>query len=262
MQSRTLMVVVAHPDDDAYGIAGSIALHGDEPAFRFVLVHATDGAAGQIAPGVDATPSTLGSVRREEDRRAWLAHGREPDRHEWLEYDDGRVADADPSDLALRIRAIMAEERPDVVYTFGPDGITGHPDHIAVGQAADAAFLGLASDGGPGFRRLLHWAVKHSSWLTMNRARLRLGLPPWDPKEVYHFRGVPDDLIDMRVDTRTVAGRVVAGVVEHRSQQLSLMAPPAGLDAWHSIAAREYFVQAWPPRERGMPMLRDIFEGL
>jgi LmbE family N-acetylglucosaminyl deacetylase len=176
--------------------------------------------------------------------------------------DDGHVADADPSDLALRIRAIMAEERPDVVYTFGPDGITGHPDHIAVGQAADAAFLGLASDGGPGFRRLLHWAVKHSSWLTMNRARLRLGLPPWDPKEVYHFRGVPDDLIDMRVDTRTVAGRVVAGVVEHRSQQLSLMAPPAGLDAWHSIAAREYFVQAWPPRERGMPLLRDIFEGL
>jgi LmbE family N-acetylglucosaminyl deacetylase len=32
---------VAHPDDDAYGAGGSVALHADEPGFRFVLVHAT-----------------------------------------------------------------------------------------------------------------------------------------------------------------------------------------------------------------------------
>src|SRR5687767_9296162 len=45
---RSLMVVVAHPDDDAYGMAGTVALHADDPGFRYVLVHATDGAAGDI----------------------------------------------------------------------------------------------------------------------------------------------------------------------------------------------------------------------
>lgn len=259
---RTLMLVVAHPDDDAFGIAGSVALHGDEPAFRFVLVHVTDGAAGQIAPEVDATPATLGIVRRLEAQRAWKAHGRVPDRHVWLDYDDGLLAEADFDSLVSVVRSLLVEERPDVVYTFGPDGITGHPDHIVVGHATDVAFASLAGDGGPGFKRLLHTAIKRSAWERINRARVHAGMSAWDPTLVYHFRGIPDELIDIRVDTRSVAERVVDGISEHRSQRLSLFEGPVTRQTWLSIASREYFVQAWPPRERGLPLLKDIFEGL
>lgn len=265
---RTLLLVVAHPDDEAVGIAGSIALHGAEPAFRFVLVHATDGAAGLIASGVDATRETLGAVRRIEDEKAWAAHGRAPDRHEWFGYDDGRVAEAEPDELIARIREVMVEERPDVVATFGPDGVTGHPDHIAIGQATDAAFLSLTAAGDTGAsgaaapRRLLHWALKESTWARINAARQATGLPLWDPAQVYHFRGIPDHLVDMRVDTSSVAERVVAGLAEHRSQRLSLFEHPLAHAAWLSATSREYFVQAWPPRERGLPLLTDIFEGL
>ena len=256
------MLVVAHPDDDAYGAAGSVALHSAEPAFRFVLVHATDGAAGQIAPEVDASRATLGVVRRLEAKRAWEAHGRVPDRHVWLDYEDGAVAHADFAVLVDRIRELLAEERPDVVCTFGPDGVTGHPDHIAVGRATDAAFAMLAGDGRPGLRRLLHAAIKQSSWARVNQSRVSVGLPPWNPAVIYHFRGVPDELIDVRVDTRSVAERIVDGISEHRSQRLSLFEGPVTRQTWLSIAAREYFVQAWPPRERGLPLLTDIFEGL
>ncbi|MDP9883600.1 LmbE family N-acetylglucosaminyl deacetylase [Sinomonas atrocyanea] len=262
MPPRTLMLVVAHPDDDAIGIAGSIALHGDEPGFRFALVHATDGGAGMIAPGTDTNRADLGRYRRGEDERAWSAHGRGPDRHEWLGYEDGCLCDADFDGLTARIRALLEEERPDVVATFGPDGVTGHPDHIAVGSATDAAFLALAGRGGPGLKRLLHWALKESTWLRINAARTSSGLPPWDPAQVYHFRGIPDELVDMRVDTRAVAERVVAGLAEHRSQRLSLFEHPLAHAAWLAAASHEHFVQAWPPRERRGPLLTDIFEGL
>ncbi|GAB4098746.1 PIG-L deacetylase family protein [Sinomonas halotolerans] len=262
MHPRTLMLVVAHPDDDAYGIAGSVALHAHEPAFRFVLVHATDGAAGLIAPEVDATPATLGQVRRGEDDLAWRAHGRGPDRHEWLGYDDGFLAEADPAALAGCVREIMDEERPDVVCTFGPDGVTGHPDHLAIGRATDAAFASLTEDGGPGLRRLLHWALTQSTWLQINRARQAAGMPPWDPTRLYHFRGIPDEDIHVQVDTSAVAERVVAGLAEHRSQRLSLFDHPASREAWIKAAAHEHFVQAWPPRARGLPLLTDVFEGL
>ncbi|MGT2464075.1 PIG-L deacetylase family protein [Sinomonas atrocyanea] len=262
MPLRTLMLVVAHPDDDAIGIAGSIALHGADPGFRFALVHATDGAAGLIAPGTDTTRAGLGQYRRDEDERAWSAHGRGPDRHEWLGYEDGRLCDADFGALTGRLRALLEDERPDVVATFGPDGVTGHPDHIAIGRATDAAFLDLADRGGPGLKRLLHWALKESTWLRINAARTSSGLPPWDPAQVYHFRGIPDDLVDMRVDTRSVAERVVAGLAEHRSQRLSLFEHPLARDAWLAAASHEHFVQAWPPREPRRPLLTDIFEGL
>ena len=128
---RRLAVVVAHPDDDTFGCSGTVALHADDPAFRFVLIHATNGAAGQIAEGSGATRETLGIVREEEDRRSWVALGREPDRHEWLGYPDGGVADEPFERLVDRIAAILDEERPDVVITFGPDGVTGHrgPHH-------------------------------------------------------------------------------------------------------------------------------------
>ncbi|WP_235781406.1 PIG-L deacetylase family protein [Sinomonas notoginsengisoli] len=260
--ARALMLVVAHPDDDAVGIAGSIALHGHEPAFRFALVHATDGAAGLIAPEVDATPATLGALRRLEDAKAWAAHGRGPDRHEWLGYDDGRLAHVDFAELTARVGALLDEERPDVVATFGPDGVTGHPDHIAIGRATDAAFVSLALDGGPGLKRLLHWAMKESTWRRVNVARQATGLAAWDPSQVYHFRGIPDELVDIRVDTSSVAERVVAGLSEHRSQRLSLFEHPLARAAWLSATSREYFVQAWPPRGRGEPLLTDIFEGL
>ncbi len=254
---RTLALVVAHPDDDAYGVAGTVALHADDPSFRYVLVHATDGEAGEIAPGFPATRETLGAIRREEDRRAWEALGRVPDRHEWLGYPDGQVAAAD--DLEERIAAIFAQERPDVVGTFGPDGITGHPDHIAVGAAADAAFHRFAGDGGPGFKRLIHGAMPESVFQRWNASRVRRGEPAWDPTVVYQPRGLPDEQIGLTVDAERVADRIVAGLREHRSQAHVIGGAGVPDDRWAKSVSREHYVVAWPPGESG---LTGVFEGL
>ncbi|ALD64235.1 GlcNAc-PI de-N-acetylase [Arthrobacter sp. AG1021] len=48
-EPHSIAVIVAHPDDDAYGCAGSSALHETNPGFKFILVIATDGGAGLIA---------------------------------------------------------------------------------------------------------------------------------------------------------------------------------------------------------------------
>jgi hypothetical protein len=52
----SLAFVVAHPDDDAYGIAGTVAPHASDPRFRFILIHATDG--GQRPLGLQQASST------------------------------------------------------------------------------------------------------------------------------------------------------------------------------------------------------------
>lgn len=259
--TRTLAVVVAHPDDDAYGVAGVVALHRDDPDFRFLLVHATDGEGGAIAEGSGATRETLGAVRREEDRRAWRTIGCEPYRHDWFGYPDGGLADVPFEQLVGRIVAILEEERPDVVVTFGPDGITGHPDHVTIGRAASEAFVRLAGTPGPGFQRLCHGAIRQSVIDKWNRHRVRAGLEPFDPDVVYHLRGVPDERIDIDIDTGPVARLVRQGMLEHRTQWNDMNNPDQSDEDKVKDVARETQVIAWPP-ERPGTVLSDIFEGL
>jgi LmbE family N-acetylglucosaminyl deacetylase len=260
--AKTLVAVFAHPDDDAYGIAGTVALHGSDPAFRFVLVVATDGEAGDIREGFPATRETLGAVRRAEDAAAWRALGRVPDRCEWLGYPDGEVSDVPFDGLVDRVAGILAEEEPDVVVTFGPDGIFGHPDHITMGAATDAAFTRLASGARGGFRRLCHGVIPESVFNRWNEQRAAANLPVFDPTRLYHMRGVPDEQVGVTVDTSTVAARVVAGLSEHRSQHHLIIDDPTDVERWQRIMTREWWVVAWPPRPAGAPMLTDVFEGL
>ena len=254
-------MVVAHPDDDAYGVAALVALHRSDPEFRFFLVHATDGEGGSIAEGSGATRETLGEVRREEDRRAWRTLGLAPYRHEWFGYPDGGLADVPYEELVDRVAAVLGAERPDVVATFGPDGITGHPDHITIGRAATDAFLRFAGDGGPGFRRLVYGGIRQSVIDRWNHRRVASGLTAWDPNTVYHLRGVPDEMIDIDIDTSAVAGLVRRAMQEHRTQWNDMNNPDATEEQRLKSVSRETEVIAWPRRRPGR-VLSDVFEGL
>jgi LmbE family N-acetylglucosaminyl deacetylase len=259
--SRRLAAIVAHPDDDTWGVAGTVALHADDPALRFVLVHVTSGEAGQIAEGSGATRETLGAVREEEDRRSWIALGRQPDRHEWFRLPDHRVEEEPYDDLVERIATVLREERPDVVITFGPEGITGHPDHITVGRAATEAFHLVRAEGGGGLARLLHNSLPQSWMDAWNEQLVAAGREPFDPERLYHPRGVPDATIGVVVDCSPVAARKLAALREHVTQageEDDLGDEEEGLEA----LGREAFVLAWPPRAPGAPVLGDVFEGL
>ncbi|WP_182375981.1 PIG-L family deacetylase [Nocardioides sp. WS12] len=261
-RNRTLVCVVAHPDDDAHAIAGTIALHADEPDFRFVLVHATRGELGDIREGFAATRETLASVRQAEDEAAWAALGRVPDRHEWLGLPDGGVSSVPLDDVVAALEQVLLEEQPSVVVTFGPDGISGHPDHVTIGAATDAAFFRVQARGKFGLRRLAHTAVPQSVVDRWNERRRELGLFAFDPTEVYHLRGVPDERIGITIDCRTVADRIGAGLREHRSQHHVMSDDPDNPEQWNKRIKYEWHVIAWPPPEAETPALTDLFDGL
>jgi LmbE family N-acetylglucosaminyl deacetylase len=239
-----------------------VALHAAAAGFRLSVLHATDGAAGLVSPGVLVEAAELGRHRRREDDQAWRAVGRMPDRHVWLGHDDGTVASVGHSELVDEVASFLEEERPDVVVTFGPDGITGHPDHLAIGRATDEAFHRVRRAGGVGLRRLLHTAIAATPFERHQQARSARGMPRWDPQVTYHLRAVPDADIGVHVDTRAVADAVVAGLKAHSTQREALFHPEGDDREWRRYAKHEFHVVAWPPRPQGSAVLADVFEGL
>lgn len=132
---QSAMVIIAHPDDAEFTVAGTVALW-TKSGCRVSYVVCTDGNAGSHEPGM--TKEKLARIRRDEQRAACATLG--VDEVEFLGYDDGQLQPT----LALRkdlVRAIR-HHRPEVVITndptvlFSGDRYINHPDHRAAGQAA------------------------------------------------------------------------------------------------------------------------------
>ena len=130
------LVVVAHPDDIDFGMAGTIATltrAGAEVSYCLVT-------SGEAGPPDDADRDELRARREAEQRSAASVVG-VPDVR-FLGYPDGRVE----STLALRrdISRVIRDVRPDLVIAQGSDRdwdrmYYSHPDHLAVGEATVSA---------------------------------------------------------------------------------------------------------------------------
>ena len=137
-----LAAVLAHPDDESVGCAGALALANAGGQTTRLLV-ATRGEAG--APDGLVDPA-FGDTREAELICAARTLGL--DEVSILDgYPDGGVADEPFARLVDEIAAWLADRRPMAVITFGPHGVTGHPDHIVVGSATRWAVEKLAESG-------------------------------------------------------------------------------------------------------------------
>ncbi len=146
----TILGVWAHPDDECYLSAGMMALARDAGA-RVVCVTATRGERGTDDPQT-WPPDRLAPVREKELERSMGILGVEE--HRWLDHCDGELAEVPDEVGVAQLEEIIAEVRPDTVVTFGPDGMTGHSDHITVGRWAT-----IAARRGEDGTRVLHAAA-------------------------------------------------------------------------------------------------------
>jgi LmbE family N-acetylglucosaminyl deacetylase len=253
-----LASVFAHPDDDTYGLSGTYALAGGD--LDLTVVVATSGESGLIADPTLATPETLADVREKEEREALAAAATGNVAVRFLRFPDGALADADREQLVRGIVEALRPAAPDVVVTFGPEGITRHPDHVAVHQAATEAFHRLqAESGGDGFRRLLYCALPQAAVDRFREAVRATGADFDGPDGPFGPRGVPEETISLVVDCREVAERKLAALRCHRTQRQEFEAFPEVVR--QEMLSHEYFVQAWPPvTDPGGPFLRSLFE--
>lgn len=123
---RRALVLCAHPDDEAVGCAGSLAILAAAGA----SVHVVYATRGEASAGARIPREEVGRRRQAEAERACKALGLLPPR--FLDFGDGTLpmhVDA----LAVEVAALVAAVQPDVVFV--PWFLDGHADHRAMSAA-------------------------------------------------------------------------------------------------------------------------------
>ncbi len=134
-QLGTILSVWAHPDDESFSCAGIMAA-AIANGQRVVCVTATRGELG-IQDESRWPAVKLGEIRTRELHASLKILG--IDEHYFLNYPDG-ACDRVPLDEGSRqVQTFITKFQPDTILTFGPDGLTGHPDHQSVSKWVSAA---------------------------------------------------------------------------------------------------------------------------
>ena len=131
------LLIHAHPDDEAFANSGRVL----ELVAGGYEVHAAVATAGE-ASEPDAADLKAARIRRlDKYQEALEALGIQEwmwldDTAPWVDEPEGPlVADADPATLSEAVQRTIRACRPDLILTVGRDGLTGHPDHIAIAKA-------------------------------------------------------------------------------------------------------------------------------
>jgi len=224
--SQRLLGVWAHPDDEAYlssGLMADVVERGGE----VTVVVMTD---GELGFGDDDPRTVRGRslLRRAEMREAMATIGVSDVR--FIGVPDGFVVRMETESLVAPLVEIMTEIQPDLTATFGPEGITGHDDHIATGHVVTAAWL---DHGGGALVYATHSSEFLEEWRTMHD---ELGI--W-------MTGEPDgcDAVDLEFVvslSHAALDRKRAVLACHGSQTAGLAAA-MGEDQYRGWIAREFF---------------------
>lgn len=277
-----LLAVLAHPDDESFGMGGTLARYADEGVDVHIAI-ATDGVAGSVAGGYEHTLKELAAVRRRELEAAVKILG--GTLHMLGYRDSGYIGDPanqhpdafiniDSYESAARVVALIRQIRPQVVVTHDETGGYFHPDHIQCWKITTMAFDAAGDPSrypeiGPApyqpqrlyYTGMSNRIIKFFSFMMRLRGQ--------DPKHSGRNKdidwtkiGIDPHRLNARIDYRRYWGVKRAAAAQHPSQgggtSRSRMLPE-----WFQrrFMAKETFIRAYPVVPDGFRE-QDLFSGV
>lgn len=281
--SRTLIFVGAHPDDESFGVGGTLAQYA-AAGVKVYYICGTRGEVGEVTPEAMKGFASIADLRTHELKCAagilgladvvFLGYrdsgmaGTEDNKHPQA------LAAAPLEEVAGRIVAMLRRLQPQVVVTFDPIGGYHHPDHVAMHNAAVMAFHASGDNqkypgAGPAFQpqKLYFHVFPHTLMKVMVKAMTFFG------RDMHHFGKNRDvDLASfveedfpvhavIRLKNQSVRTRERAAACH--ASQLSGDSPRRGLLGliMGLFGQRDSFMRAEPP-VRGRRKEHDLFEGV
>lgn len=280
--TNTLLAVLAHPDDESFGLGGTLALYARK-GYDVYLACATRGEVGTVDSEHMRGFQSIAELREAELRCAAEHLGLKD--VFFLGYrDSGMPGAADNQhpnaqinhsmdDVAAKVVKYIRELKPDIVLTFDPIGGYKHPDHIHIHKATTLAFE-KADDasfhpesGSPFEPRALYYQIFPRGFLRV--ATRIMPLFGQDPTKFGRNHDINlkeladvDFPLNVRLDVRSVSEVKREAGACHASQ--GGMQMRRGWMGWMTrlFGENEDYMQAYPPLAKGARRKRDLFEGL
>jgi LmbE family N-acetylglucosaminyl deacetylase len=200
--SHTLVAVFAHPDDE-FSVGPLLARCAGE-GHRVHLVSITSGQKASATHSGIPRGEALGAAREDELRCAAASLGiNEP---MLLRFQDQGISTQHAADaVAGYLREIIERLHPEVLITFGPDGITWHQDHRAASYIVTEVFQE---------HRRLNWKPRKLHYTAFPDSLMAHIPPPFDAR----LRTTADEFITTVVDCRAWLDAAAKAVRCHRTQ--------------------------------------------
>ncbi len=280
--NKTLLAVLAHPDDESFGLGGTLALYSHRGCDTY-YVCATRGEAGSVDEAHLNGFKDTAELRTAELMRAaqhlglkevfFLGYrdsgmpGMEENKHP-----DAQINHS-VDEVAGRVVKHIRDLKPDVVLTFDPIGGYKHPDHIHIHNATVLAFekaedASFHPEAGEPFKpRALYFQVFPRWFLKwMTRLMPLIGKDPakWGKNGDINLKELAevDFPVHVRLDIRSVENIKREAGAEHVSQGGVQMR--RGLMGFISrvFGENEDFMQAYPVVGKNHRIKHDLFEDL
>lgn len=269
--NKTLLAVLAHPDDESFGMGGTLALYASR-GYEVYLICATRGEVGTVDAHFLQGFASIAELRESELRCAAAQLGLKE--VFFLDYhDSGMTTSDDPQaqinapleEVAGRVLEIMRRLQPTVLLTFDPIGGYRHPDHIHIHQATVMAMERALAEGFGPARLYFHTIPRGFLRFGVRLIRLLGGDPTrWGRNKDINLASLAevDFPTHVRLDYRAVAEKKTLASACHASQGGSQMR--RGFIGWvfRLFGESETFMQAYPPLTGKPPLSRDLFAGL
>jgi len=212
---KSVFCIIAHPDDEAFGPAGTLAILGKTEDVHVICV--TDGASD---PRFHSGGTSLAKIRAAELKAS--AHALGIHHVHFLHYQDGTLCNNLYHDVADKITLLVKKYHPSLLITNELRGVSGHLDHVAVGMITSFVYRENTE-----IDAIWYNCVSRAVSESMSEYF------------VYFPKGFVRDEVDMVVDISSVFTQKVAAAVCHESQKKDA---DRAVRRWMDSPKEEWFI--------------------
>ena len=234
-----ILLIFAHPDDESFATAGLVRRCVERGA-AIALVTATRGDAGRVGDPPVCSRDALPARREAELRQAAGILG--ISEVHMLDYRDKQLADAPTARIRKELIGRIRLHRPHVVVTFDPNGMNGHPDHVAIARFTMDAVVAAADP---------RWVSETTSPHRVQRLLWTAPIPPWEVTRSPDLGRQPG--VDFVIDIAPYRRAKADALRSHRTQHVPIDRSFFSKADVDRILSVEIFRQAWGPALRRVP---------